>query len=55
MPLTLAGKGVQIVDPLRDVKVWQNDSSLVNLAETKGAGNVPSPESNLTRKPRSPM
>lgn len=40
---------------LRDVKVWQNDSSLVNLAETKGAGNVPSPESDLTRKPRSPM
>lgn len=39
-PLTLAGSGVKIGDALRDVKVAQNDLSLVNIAETKGAGKV---------------
>lgn len=39
-PLTLAGNGVKIGDNLRDVKVAQNDLSLVNIAETKGAGKV---------------
>ncbi|OQW33555.1 MAG: 2-Cys peroxiredoxin [Nitrospira sp. SG-bin1] len=39
-PLTLAGSGVKVGDLLRDVKVAQNDLSLVNIAETKGAGKV---------------
>ncbi len=39
-PLALAGSGVKIGDTLRDVKVAQNDLSLVNIAETKGAGKV---------------
>jgi thiol peroxidase len=39
-PLTLVGSGVKIGDALRDVKVAQNDLSLVNIAETKGAGKV---------------
>jgi thioredoxin-dependent peroxiredoxin len=39
-PLTLAGSGVKIGDALRDVKVAQNDLSLVNIAETKGSGKV---------------
>lgn len=39
-PLTLAGSGIKIGDPLRDVKVAQNDLSLVNIAETKGSGKV---------------
>lgn len=39
-PLTLTGNGVKVGDPLRDVKVAQNDLSLVNIAETKGAGKV---------------
>ena len=39
-PLALAGNGVKVGDMLRDVKVAQNDLSLVNIAETKGAGKV---------------
>ncbi len=39
-PLGLAGNGVKVGDSLRDVKVAQNDLSLVNIAETKGAGKV---------------
>lgn len=39
-PLQLSGNGVQVGDRLRDVKVAQNDLSLVNIAETKGAGKV---------------
>jgi thioredoxin-dependent peroxiredoxin len=39
-PLTLAGSGVKIGDALRDVKVAQNDLSLVNIAATKGSGKV---------------
>lgn len=39
-PLALAGNGVRVGDTLRDVKVAQNDLSLVNIAETKGAGKV---------------
>ncbi|HMS82808.1 MAG TPA: thiol peroxidase [Nitrospira sp.] len=39
-PLTLSGNGVRMGDALRDVKVAQNDLSLVNIAETKGVGKV---------------
>ena len=39
-PLTLAGNGVKVGDALRDVNVAQNDLSLVNIAQTKGAGKV---------------
>ncbi|NOU11628.1 MAG: thiol peroxidase [Nitrospira sp.] len=39
-PLTLAGNGVKVGDLLRDVNVAQNDLSLVNIAQTKGAGKV---------------
>lgn len=39
-PLTLAGNGVKVGDALRDAKVAQNDLSLVNIAQTKGAGKV---------------
>lgn len=39
-PLTLTGSGVKVGDALREVKVAQNDLSLVNIAETKGAGKV---------------
>ncbi|UVT14457.1 MAG: thiol peroxidase [Nitrospira sp.] len=38
--LPLAGNGVKIGDTLRDVNVVQNDLSLVNIVETKGAGKV---------------
>lgn len=39
-PLTLAGNGVKVGDTLRDVNIAQNDLSLVNIAQTKGAGKV---------------
>ncbi|MBS0151801.1 MAG: thiol peroxidase [Nitrospira sp.] len=39
-PLTLTGSGVKIGDVLRDVKVTQNDLSLMNIAATKGSGKV---------------
>ncbi|MBH0201158.1 MAG: thiol peroxidase [Nitrospira sp.] len=39
-PLTLAGNGVRVGDSLREVKVAQNDLSLVNIAQTKGTGKV---------------
>ncbi len=39
-PLTLTGSGVKIGDVLRDVKVTQNDLSLVKIAETKSSGKV---------------
>ena len=65
----IAGNGMKVDDSLRDVKVEQNDLSLVNMAETKGAGKIriigmelitvrvtlPSPQSDLSGKPRSPM
>lgn len=38
MLLTLACNGGKVGDPSRDVKVGQNDLSLVNIAETKGTG-----------------
>ncbi|MBX3303363.1 MAG: thiol peroxidase [Nitrospira sp.] len=38
--LPLSGNGVKIGNTLRDVKVAQNDLTLVNIAETKGAGKV---------------
>lgn len=38
--MPLAGSGVKVGDPLRDVMVSQNDLSLVNIAQTKGAGKV---------------
>ncbi len=38
--LALEGNGVKIGDMLRDVKVTQNDLSLVNIVQTKGAGKV---------------
>jgi len=39
-PLALGGIGIRVGDPLRDVKLAQNDLSLVNLLDTKGAGKV---------------
>lgn len=39
-PLPLSGNGVKTGDMLRDVKVAQNDLTLINIAETKGAGKV---------------
>jgi len=39
-PLMLAGNGIKIGDHLRDVKVAQNDLSLVNIVQTKGTGKV---------------
>lgn len=39
-PLALSGNGVKVGDVLRDVNVAQNDLSLVNVAQTKGAGKV---------------
>jgi thiol peroxidase len=39
-PLGLTGNGVNVGDQLRDVKVAQNDLSLVNIAQTKGSGKV---------------
>lgn len=39
-PLTLVGHGVKVGDALRDVKVAQNDLSLVTIGETKGTGKV---------------
>ena len=38
--MPLAGTGGKVGDPLRDVKMGLNDLSLVNIAETKGAGKV---------------
>ena len=40
-PTGTRGQRVKVGDMLRDVKVAQNDLSLVNIAETKGAGKVP--------------
>lgn len=39
-PQTLVGHGVRVGDVLRDVKVTQNDLSLVTIGETKGSGKV---------------
>lgn len=39
-PLGLAGHGIKVGETLRDVKVAHNDLSLVNIAQTKGAGKV---------------
>lgn len=39
-PLGLSGTAIKTGDALRDVKVTQNDLSLVNIAQTKGAGKV---------------
>ncbi len=39
-PLGLAGSGIKVGETLRDVKVAQNDLSLVNIVQTKGAGKV---------------
>jgi thiol peroxidase len=39
-PLGLSGTAIKTGDALRDVKVTQNDLSLINIAQTKGAGKV---------------
>lgn len=39
-PLGLSGTAIKTGDVLRDVKVAQNDLSLINIAQTKGAGKV---------------
>lgn len=39
-PLGLSGTAIKAGDALRDVKVTQNDLSLINIAQTKGAGKV---------------
>lgn len=39
-PLPLSGTGVKVGDMLRDVQVAQNDLTLINIGETKGAGKV---------------
>jgi thiol peroxidase len=39
-PLGLAGTPIKTGDTLREVKVAQNDLSLINIAQTKGAGKV---------------
>lgn len=39
-PLMLAGMGIRVGDPLRDVKLAQTDLSLVNIVDTKGKGKV---------------
>ena len=39
-PLGLSGTAIKTGDALRDVKVTQNDLSLINITQTKGAGKV---------------
>ncbi len=39
-PLGLSGTAIKTGDTLRDVKVTQNDLSLINIAQTKGVGKV---------------
>ena len=39
-PSALAGAGIKVGDPLRDVNVAQTDLSLVNIVDTKGKGKV---------------
>jgi thiol peroxidase len=39
-PLGLSGTAIKTGETLRDVKVTQNDLSLINIAQTKGAGKV---------------
>lgn len=39
-PLGLSGTAIKTGDVLRDVKVAQNDLTLINIAQTKGAGKV---------------
>lgn len=39
-PLALSGNGVKVGDTLREIKVAQNDLSLVNITQTKGTGKV---------------
>lgn len=39
-PLGLSGTAIKTGDALRDVKVTQNDLSLINIAQTKGVGKV---------------
>lgn len=39
-PLGLSGTAIKTGEALRDVKVAQNDLSLINIAQTKGAGKV---------------
>ena len=39
-PLGLSGAAIKTGDALRDVKVTQNDLSLINITQTKGAGKV---------------
>ncbi|TKS59909.1 MAG: thiol peroxidase [Nitrospira sp.] len=39
-PLMLSGNGIKIGDQLRDVKVAQDDLSLINIVHTKGEGKV---------------
>ena len=39
-PLGLSGTAIKTGDALRDVNVTQNDLSLINIAQTKGAGKV---------------
>ncbi len=39
-PLMMSGNGIKVGDPLRDVKVAQQDLTLINIAHTRGEGKV---------------
>ena len=39
-PLVLAGTGIKVGDPLREVKLTQTDLSQITITETKGKGKV---------------
>jgi thiol peroxidase len=39
-PLMLSGMAIKVGDPLRDVKLVQNDLSLIGVTDTKGKGKV---------------
>ena len=39
-PLMLSGTGLKFGDPLRDIKLTQNDLSMIGVTDTKGKGKV---------------
>jgi thiol peroxidase len=39
-PLMLSGTAIKVGDPLRDVKLTQNDLSMIGVTDTKGKGKV---------------
>ena len=39
-PLMLSGTAVKVGDPLRDIKLTQNDLSMIGVTDTKGKGKV---------------